>query len=144
MLCSVQLALSSLYNSFLGAILGEATPKVNVAHASANDVSIPKRLHKPLLYKWLTSGASTSAYETLFQPQSSAKVTDKLPSLYHNLYKTIYMSKLSTPNLDSLNSVIGDSRSSMVSTSDKSLVTLIAEHQLFGNPTSLCLDTSVE
>jgi len=80
-LCTSQLFLSKLYSQlFEKSIELEDTP------LRSNELKLPKRLHKPVLYAWLTSNDSSAQVEELFSIPNMSSTGTRNTGIYHSLY----------------------------------------------------------
>lgn len=87
LLCTVQLALSQTLAKLFG--LGDSN-KLGESMSGDFKLSLPKRLHKPILHAWLTSDASTQSFEQLFANSGKLSTSPNQLGLYSDLYRASF------------------------------------------------------
>lgn len=101
LLCTGQLLISSLFNTLISSFSSSevTAPESDLV---SRPLTLPKRLHKPVLYAWLQSTSSSS--QTLVDILDSTNSTDSLPGLYSKVYSSARLLRLS--NLSSYQLVV--------------------------------------
>ena len=130
--CSVQLVLSTMYNSVFRGFNSDAQVPHTV-HSTQPNLYIPKRLHKPLFYTWLVGSPITSDSSSLFQNTSvSGEAQEAYSMVLHNLYKSVHLLKY-VSNVDVAQDVNFQSNSTSMSslTTDTTYIALRTDYGLF-------------
>ncbi len=86
--CTAQLAASSLYSRALGMFSTELDGTVSSGSLPNPTLNLPKRLHKPIIYSWLTNNPREGQITELFETQSSNPQLNSLLPLTQLLYKS--------------------------------------------------------
>jgi len=103
--CTLQLMMSSLQNKLLGSFSLPNVTEHSLSQPAAIPAQLPKRLHKSVLYAWLTSNPLTadasqmfSALENSSSSNTSLEITQRLYQL-SNLLSKSNQSSISTGSL---------------------------------------------
>ncbi len=86
--CTAQLVASSLYSRALGMFSTELDGTVSSGSLPNPTLNLPKRLHKPIIYSWLTNNPREGQITELFETQSSNPQLNSLLPLTQLLYKS--------------------------------------------------------
>lgn len=87
LLCTAQLAISKTFAKLFG--LDDLTQPVGNTSATFN-VSLPKRLHKPILHAWLTSDSPSHNFSQLFDSSTKSATVAAQLGLYSDLYRSSF------------------------------------------------------
>ena len=96
--CTWQLAISQFLSQVFNISYSVPT---DVASPVSKPLTLPKRLHKPILHAWLTTGDSSTGFEKLFDSESSVN-TPQLTNLYPSLYRTTYLISKTTESVGAI------------------------------------------
>ena len=105
--CTIQLSMSSLYSKVLGLFSADSVTSVDTKGTMNPSVVLPKRLHKPIVYSWLTSNPRESQVTELFETQTFNSQVSSLLPLTQLLYKSTNLLAKSAESKLSTNSVLG-------------------------------------
>jgi hypothetical protein len=87
LICSLQLLVSSSYNKLFSSLFSTEIEAKGTNLVTLNEtLSIPQRLHKPIIYKWLTISTNLSTASSVFSSQLGQSTID----LYGPLLKSLY------------------------------------------------------
>jgi hypothetical protein len=128
---TVSQVLSRMFNSSYDVTTG-------TANAISKPVTLPKRLHKPILHAWLTTGNSFTDFEKLFDG-GALKGSSQLTELYPSLYRATYLVSKSSESAN----VLKSSLDSLASSVRPSLFTYSELNDLLTRSNTLFIDYSV-
>jgi hypothetical protein len=128
---TVSQVLSRMFNSSYDVTTG-------TANAISKPVTLPKRLHKPILHAWLTTGNSFTDFEKLFNG-GALKGSSQLTELYPSLYRATYLVSKSSESAN----VLKSSLNSLASSVRPSLFTYSELNDLRTRSNTLFIDYSV-
>ena len=102
LLCSFQLFASTLLNVAFNTLFG-FTSVANVnTNTAGSQISIPKRLHKPIFYASLVNGTYSDDYSNLFNLGTASNQSEVHLNLFTNLYKSSHSISLVSSSADDL------------------------------------------
>jgi len=102
LLCSFQLFASTLLNVAFNTLFG-FTSVANVnTNTAGSQISIPKRLHKPIFYASLVNGTYSDDYSNLFNLGTASNQSKAHLNLFTNLYKSSHSISLVSSSADDL------------------------------------------
>lgn len=103
--CSLQLVTSRLSNLAYSTFFGVTTSSYS-AGESEIDLQIPKRLHKPIFYAWLTNHPGSSSYQNLFNTKISSSQYSSEVTLFTNLFSSSRLLSLASQSTENVNSLV--------------------------------------
>jgi len=86
--CTAQLIVSSLYSRALQTFSADSATQFSAEDAVNPAITLPKRLHKPIVYSWLTTNPHEGQITKLFETHMSDSRTSGLIPLTQLLYKS--------------------------------------------------------
>jgi hypothetical protein len=108
LLCSIQVAASSLFNQIF---FGRLTVPDSEPAPVGRRLVVPRRLHKPIFYTWLSNQSGSLDFEKLFEASVTGDKIDHELSLLQYLFKSAYFLARSSDSAlafsDALNVVSG-------------------------------------
>ena len=134
-LCLAQASLRAVYGRLLSKFLAPFVDETSLKEGEGCSFSVPARLHKPIIYSWLTSRPSNSDFQNLFEPQAPDR--SGLAGLYRSLFATAYLVH-KTDNLPALRKELvsdlgrsGSLMNSALTAHTAKTQLLLAEYELF-------------
>ena len=92
--CTAQLIVSSLYSRVLKTFSTDSAISLSTENAANSAIVLPKRLHKPIVYSWLTTNPREGQITKLFETHMTDSQANHLLPLTQLLYKsTNFLSK---------------------------------------------------
>ncbi len=86
--CTAQLIVSSLYSRVLGTFSTDSATSFSAENTANSTIVLPKRLHKPIVYSWLTANPREGQITKLFETHMTDSQTSHLLPLTQLLYKS--------------------------------------------------------
>ena len=102
LLCSFQLFASTLLNAAFNTLFGVTAVATVKENTAGSQISIPKRLHKPIFYASLVNGTYSDDYSNLFNLSTSSNHAETHLDLFTNLYKSSHAINLVSSSADDL------------------------------------------
>ena len=102
LLCSFQLFASTLLNAAFNTLFGVTAVATVKENTAGSQISIPKRLHKPIFYASLVNGTYSDDYSNLFNLSASSNNAETHLDLFTNLYKSSHAINLVSSSADDL------------------------------------------
>lgn len=103
--CSLQLVTSRLSNLLYGTLFGTTIDNAGTGESEPS-LQIPKRLHKPIFYAWLTNHPSSSSYQNLFDTKISSSQYGQEINLFTNLFQSSRLLSLASQSSENVNSLV--------------------------------------
>lgn len=128
--CTIQLICSSAYSKLLSLVFNsDDTSEITIAN-SVEPLVLPKRLHKPIMYSWLTSNPRSTQVSSLFDSKPASSYTLESLELTKLLFQSTNLIIRSSESYLTLNTILKKLNSEISQASTPALTSVSATSAL--------------